>query len=883
MESCTACNSACELVPGIASYCGDGVTDHDAGETCDEAGLSPELCPYGEACEVCLECQVRDGDTSFCGDGVVQAEHGEQCDQGTGNSDVLPDACRTNCTPPVCGDEVTDSAEGCDDGNLRFVTLSLGPNHSCGVLADGSLRCWGDLLNDGSGPDLTAAPTGNFTDVAAGDFHSCAITAAGTVECWGMNNAGQATPPTGTFVKVTVGTNFSCGIRTDATIECWGLAGYHNRRPNGSFVQISGASSEVCALTTGGNVYCWTQFTVPAGRNGFQQIDGGMAHFCALRTNGEISCWGRNTEGQSAAPQGTYVQVTAGSFESCALREDRTAVCWGRDMDEYPPPSIPLASISASFGAACGTDDAGRMHCWGLDSTSGHIRPPGNSDERRDACRTDCQPAHCGDGILDSGEQCDDGNTVDEGDGCSATCMWNGECGDGIVQSLLEECDDGNTELESCAYGVEDCSVCGPTCTTVQGQTSYCGDGVTDSSNGEECDDGLENSDTEPSACRTNCTVPYCGDGIIDLEEECDDGNSVTEVCAYGEVSCTVCSADCESIPGATSWCGDGVVDETAGESCDDSEGRFLDIAPGGGFTCGQRDADRAVRCWGSNLQGQSSAPAGRFLPVSAGANHACAVESESRAVVCWGDNSSGQSNEPTGLFWRVSAGERHTCGLRTSGFVTCWGLGAATPPATQFGKISAGRLHTCGIQYSGTISCWGDDAAGQSSPPTGSFGDVSAGWRTTCAIRSASHGLTCWGDLATIGAPPAGEFVRVSVGLYHACAVRRNTGEVVCWGSPENGVLDAPEGAFRSVASGPYNEAQTCALRDGSWEPVCWGYDYVETLELPVMNSDSLPDACRHTCELPWCGDGVVDTGEACDDGNSLPNDGCDATCQIE
>ncbi|MFH2005061.1 MAG: DUF4215 domain-containing protein [bacterium] len=51
----------------------------------------------------------------------------------------------------------------------------------------------------------------------------------------------------------------------------------------------------------------------------------------------------------------------------------------------------------------------------------------------------------CGDGVLDTGEQCDDGNTV-SGDGCSATCQNEGtqECGNGDLEGT-EECDDGNT------------------------------------------------------------------------------------------------------------------------------------------------------------------------------------------------------------------------------------------------------------------------------------------------------------------------------------------------------------------------------------------------------------------------------------------------------
>lgn len=47
--------------------------------------------------------------------------------------------------------------------------------------------------------------------------------------------------------------------------------------------------------------------------------------------------------------------------------------------------------------------------------------------------------------------------------------------------------------------------------------------------------------------------------------------------------------------------------------------------------------------------------------------------------------------------------------------------------------------------------------------------------------------------------------------------------------------------------------------------------------------NSDSDADACRRDCRLPRCGDGVVDEGEACDDANRFSGDGCGADCSVE
>ena len=79
------------------------------------------------------------------------------------------------------------------------------------------------------------------------------------------------------------------------------------------------------------------------------------------------------------------------------------------------------------------------------------------------------------------------------------------ECGDGILDSG-EACDDGNeNNNDSCR---NDCT------------TPFCGDGIKDAN--EECDDGNQNNDDQ---CRNDCTTPVCGDGIKDANEECDDGN----------------------------------------------------------------------------------------------------------------------------------------------------------------------------------------------------------------------------------------------------------------------------------------------------------------------------------------------------------------------
>lgn len=94
--------------------------------------------------------------------------------------------------------------------------------------------------------------------------------------------------------------------------------------------------------------------------------------------------------------------------------------------------------------------------------------------EDHGACEHECRVPTCGDGIVQSDEQCDDGNRNDNDD-CTNACRHN-VCGDEIVNPWKEECDDGNSLHE---------------------------DGCTD-----------------------DCRLPRCGDGIRQTAEVCDDGNT---------------------------------------------------------------------------------------------------------------------------------------------------------------------------------------------------------------------------------------------------------------------------------------------------------------------------------------------------------------------
>jgi cysteine-rich repeat protein len=80
---------------------------------------------------------------------------------------------------------------------------------------------------------------------------------------------------------------------------------------------------------------------------------------------------------------------------------------------------------------------------------------------------------------------------------------------------------------------------------------AVCGDGSVDVP--EECDDGKNNADA-PNKCRANCKKPICGDKIVDTGEQCDDGNSLD-----GDGCLTTCK---------TATCGDGII-QLGVEVCD--------------------------------------------------------------------------------------------------------------------------------------------------------------------------------------------------------------------------------------------------------------------------------------------------------------------------
>ena len=103
------------------------------------------------------------------------------------------------------------------EGASRVVAVSAGHYHACGLMAEGSVRCWGlnldGQLNGTPSVATTGSVSGPFVSVSTGSYQTCGLKADGSVSCWGDNANGQlngtpnaaSSPVPGPFVSVSAG------------------------------------------------------------------------------------------------------------------------------------------------------------------------------------------------------------------------------------------------------------------------------------------------------------------------------------------------------------------------------------------------------------------------------------------------------------------------------------------------------------------------------------------------------------------------------------------------------------------------------------------------------------------------------------------------------
>lgn len=188
-----------------------------------------------------------------------------------------------------------------------FTMIAVGEKHSCGVRFDGAtwdVLCWGSNLFGQLGITQTTSQSNQAVAVtglenlaavplaiSAGEAHSCILLNNGTVQCWGDNSYGQlgngtvvssSTPVTvvgtGTGVELSVGHRHGCVRNNADAVLCWGDNTY-GQLGDGTTTQRTSAVavSGIAADAT--------------------EIAAGTHHSCAIQDS-LVKCWGRNQSGQ---------------------------------------------------------------------------------------------------------------------------------------------------------------------------------------------------------------------------------------------------------------------------------------------------------------------------------------------------------------------------------------------------------------------------------------------------------------------------------------------------------------------------------------------------------------------------------------------------------
>jgi hypothetical protein len=271
-------------------------------------------------------------------------------------------------------DDDRDPSTACKPNLVQQIVT--GERHTCALLSDGSVKCWG-LNTEGQlgypgvasvglpssvGPvSITNVPGVTVTALAAGWMHTCALLSDGTVKCWGWNDFGQlgyghtknigddeapsavepvsVTTLPGVTVKAIAAGRHTCALLSNDTVKCWGAGplGYGNANAIGDD-ELPSAVEPISVTTTPG-------VAVRAIRVGFYNT-------YALLSDGSLRGWGSsgwgelgygntNTVGDdelpssvgpvsvTATPGVTVEDVSAGRNHTCAILSDGSVKCWG--------------------------------------------------------------------------------------------------------------------------------------------------------------------------------------------------------------------------------------------------------------------------------------------------------------------------------------------------------------------------------------------------------------------------------------------------------------------------------------------------------------------------------------------------------------------------
>ncbi len=322
-------------------------------------------------------------------------------------------------------------------GLQQIQMISSGLRHTCALTTNGGVKCWGDnshgQLGDGStisssSPVDVAGLTSGVRAVSAGVSHTCALLVDNTVKCWGDNTYGQLGDgsTTASSHPVDVGglsnvqeidthlANHACALTNAGAIQCWGAnrfgqLGDGSTENRSSPVVVNGLPGEIeavatgmnhaCALTQEGDVMCWgSNYFGQGGKNpgwapvqvlgletGVQSIDIDWDHACAIVAGG-VKCWGNNGFGQLGDGTRTtrfkpvdVVGLTSGARAvglglrlTCALTDAGEVKCWGMNasIDSVVPVDAPgmlnhVEGLAVGGSHVCVLTQNGGVKCWG--------------------------------------------------------------------------------------------------------------------------------------------------------------------------------------------------------------------------------------------------------------------------------------------------------------------------------------------------------------------------------------------------------------------------------------------------------------------------------------------------------------------------------------
>ncbi|WP_437278125.1 hypothetical protein WME90_44030 [Sorangium sp. So ce375] len=294
----------------------------------------------------------------------------------------------------------------------RVKSASVGNAHVCAVLDNDTVKCWGfngsgqlgvgDMNDRGDssgemGNLLPAVDLGlNHTAkaVAAGGQHTCALLDDNTVKCWGDNGSGQlglgnkadrgdqagemgANLPTvdlgvgRTAKSISAGYAHTCAVLNNNAVKCWGANGY-GQLGIGNSGDVGDAATDMMLLPT---------VDLGPGRTA-KSVSAGADHTCALLDDNTVKCWGRNRYGQLGlgdwATRGDGAGEMGGDLPRVDLGDGRTA-------------KAVMASVTSDV--TCALLDTNQIKCWG-ESLGGNLGGPGCAGTEH----------HCGDEVGEMGD-----------------------------------------------------------------------------------------------------------------------------------------------------------------------------------------------------------------------------------------------------------------------------------------------------------------------------------------------------------------------------------------------------------------------------------------------------------------------------------------------